>query len=106
MQGDQRRVMRAAESDDITCRRVGGRCPRGPVTSGETTMIWMFLLAVVLGAVFFKLGVYSVVLGLVGVVTKVLFVVSGAFLVVAAGRWVMRRRRTALVRFGSGRRAA
>ena len=28
-------------------------------------MIWMFLLAVVLGAVFFKLGVYSVVFGLV-----------------------------------------
>jgi hypothetical protein len=34
-------------------------------------MIWMFLLAVVLGAVFFKLGVYSVVLGLVQLAAKV-----------------------------------
>jgi hypothetical protein len=41
-------------------------------------MIWMFLLAVVLGAVFFKLGVYSVVFGLVQLLAKVLFVVSGA----------------------------
>ena len=36
-------------------------------------MIWMFLLAVVLGAVFFKLGVYSVVFGLVQLAAKVLF---------------------------------
>ena len=55
-------------------------------------MIWMFLLAVVLGAVFFKLGVYSVVLGLVQFAAKVLFVVSGAFILVAVWRWVARRR--------------
>jgi len=61
-------------------------------------MIWMFLLAVVLGAVFFKLGVYSVVLGLVGFVAKVLFVVSGAFILVALWRWVARRRSTLRVR--------
>ncbi len=41
-------------------------------------MIWMFLLAVVLGAVFFKLGVYSVVFGLVQLLAKVLFFGTGA----------------------------
>ena len=61
-------------------------------------MIWMFLLAVVLGAVFFKLGAYSVVLGLVGLAAKVLFVVSGAFILVALWRWVARRRSTLRVR--------
>lgn len=35
--------------DDITCRWLGAGCARGSVTSGETTMIWMFLLAVVPG---------------------------------------------------------
>ncbi len=48
-------------------------------------MFWMFVLAVVLGAVFFKLGVYSVVFGLVGFVAKVLFVVSGASILVGVG---------------------
>jgi len=69
-------------------------------------MFWMFLLAVFLAVVFFKLGVYSVVFGLVQLLAKVLFVVSGAFLVVAAGRWVMRRRRMALVRIGGSGRAS
>ena len=55
-------------------------------------MIWMFLLAVVLGAVFFNLGVYSVLFSLVGLVAKVLFVVTGAFILVAVWRWVARRR--------------
>jgi len=55
-------------------------------------MIWMFLLAVVLGAVFFKLGVYSVVFGLVQLVAKVLFFGTGLFLLVYAGRWLLRRR--------------
>jgi uncharacterized membrane protein YidH (DUF202 family) len=55
-------------------------------------MIWMFLLAVVLGLVFFKLGVYSVVFGLLQLMAKVLFVVSGAFLVYGAWRWLARRR--------------
>jgi hypothetical protein len=66
-------------------------------------MIWMFLLAVVLGAVFFKLGVYSVVLGLVQLVAKVLFFASGLFLLVYAGRWAGRwfvqRRRAQPVRW-------
>jgi len=61
-------------------------------------MIWMFLLAVVLGAVFFKLGVYSVVFGLVQLAAKVLFVLSGAFLVVAAWKWLSRRRRVEWIR--------
>ena len=65
-------------------------------------MIWMFLLAVVLGAVFFKLGVYSVVFSLVSFVAKVLFVVSGAFLLVAAWRWVGRRRRVSAEPRGRG----
>ena len=55
-------------------------------------MIWMFLLAVVLGAVFFKLGVYSVVLGLVQFAAKVLFGSSGPFILVGMWRWVARRR--------------
>ena len=64
-------------------------------------MIWMFLLAVVLGAVFFKLGVYSVVFGLVQLVAKVLFFGTGLFLLVYAGRWLLQRRRARLVRWGN-----
>ena len=63
-------------------------------------MIWMFLLAVVLGAVFFKLGVYSVVFGLVQFVATLLFFASGLFLLVYAGRWIQHRRRARLVRWG------
>ena len=63
-------------------------------------MFWIVLLALVMAFVFFKLGVYSVLLGLVQVVAKVLLIVTGAFLVVAAWRWVMRRRRAEPVRFG------
>ena len=55
-------------------------------------MFWVFLGVLLMGAVFFKLGVYSVVLGLVGLAAKVLFVVSGAFILVAVWRWVARRR--------------
>jgi hypothetical protein len=55
-------------------------------------MFWVFLGVLLMGAVFFKLSVYSVVLGLVGFVAKVLFVVSGAFILVAVWRWVARRR--------------
>ena len=63
-------------------------------------MIWMFLLAVVLGAVFFKLGVYSVVFGLVQLLAKVLFFGTGLFLLVYAGRWLLQRRRAQPVRWG------
>ena len=61
-------------------------------------MFWMFLLAVVLGAAFFKLGVYSIVFGLAQLVAKVLLVVSGSFLVVAAWKWLARRRRVQWIR--------
>ena len=56
-------------------------------------MFWMILLALLLGFVFFKLGVYSVLLGLFDLVFKVLFFASGAFLLVWGGRWLVRRRR-------------
>ena len=60
-------------------------------------MIWFLLAAVVLGIVFFKLGVYSVVLGLFELVFKVLFFASGAFLLVYAGRLILKRRRPVTV---------
>ncbi len=63
-------------------------------------MIWMFLLAMVLGAVFFKLGVYSVVFGLVQLVAKLLFFGTGLFLLVYTGRWLLQRRRAQPVRWG------
>ena len=56
-------------------------------------MIWMFLLAVVMGFVFFKLGVLTVMFTLLQGLLKLLFVVSGLFLVVATWRWFARRRR-------------
>ena len=56
-------------------------------------MFWMFLLAVVLAVVFFKLGVYSIVFGLVQLIAKVLFFGTGLFLLVYAGRWILNRRR-------------
>ena len=60
-------------------------------------MIWMFLLAVVMGFVFFKLGVLSVMFALLQGLLKLLFVLSGLFLVVAGLKWVARRRRAATV---------
>ena len=51
-------------------------------------MIVMLLLAVVLGLVFFKLGVLTVWFGVLQGLLKLLFVLSGAFLVVAAWRWI------------------
>ena len=63
-------------------------------------MFWMFLVLLVMGFVFFKLGVYSIVLALFQLLFKVLFVLSGAFLLVAAWRWVARRRRTQPVAWG------
>ena len=56
-------------------------------------MIVMLLLALVLGLVFFKLGVLTVWFGVLQGLVKLLFVLSGAFLVVAAWRWVAQRRR-------------
>ena len=60
-------------------------------------MIWMFLLAVVMGFVFFKLGALTVMFALLQGLTKLLFVVSGLFLVVATWRFLGRRRRPATV---------
>jgi len=54
-------------------------------------MFWMLVLFVVMAFVFFKLGAYSVVLGLFEVLAKVLAVATGALLVVSASRWAMRR---------------
>ena len=56
-------------------------------------MFWMILLLLVMGLVFFKLGVLTVWFGLLQGLLKLLFVLSGLFLVVAAFRWVARRRR-------------
>ena len=55
-------------------------------------MFWMILLLVVMGLVFFKLGVLTVWFGVLQGLLKVLFVVSGLFLIVAAWKWVARRR--------------
>ena len=45
-------------------------------------MFWMLLLLLVMGLVFFKLGVLTVWFGLLQGLIKLLFVLSGAFLVV------------------------
>ena len=55
-------------------------------------MFWMVLLLLVMGLVFFKLGVLTVWFGVLQGVLKLLFVAVGAFLVVAAWKWVVRRR--------------
>ena len=55
-------------------------------------MFWMVLLVLVMGFVFFKLGVLTVWFGVLEAVGKVLFVVSGAFLVYILWRWIARRR--------------
>ena len=54
-------------------------------------MFWFILLVLAAGFVFFKLGVYSVLLGLFELTFKVLFLASGAFLLVWGGRWAVRR---------------
>ena len=64
-------------------------------------MLLIFLTAVVLAFVFFKLGVYSVLLALFQLLGKVLFFATGAFLLVYAGRWILQRRQAQTVRWGS-----
>ena len=56
-------------------------------------MFWMLVLLAILGFVFFKLGVYSVLLAMVQLLAKVIFIGSGLFLMVYAARWVLNRRR-------------
>lgn len=63
-------------------------------------MLLAFVMAVVLAVVFFKLGVYSVLLGLFQLLAKVLFFGTGLFLLVYAGRWILNRRRPQPVRWG------
>lgn len=63
-------------------------------------MFWIFVLAVLLAVVFFKLGVYWVLLGFFELLAKVLFFGTGLFLIVYAGRWVLNRRRVQPVRWG------
>ena len=63
-------------------------------------MFWIFVMAVLLSVVFFKLGVYSVLLGLLELLAKVLFFGTGLFLLVFAGRWLLNRRRAQPVRWG------
>ena len=60
-------------------------------------MLLAFVMAVVLAVVFFKLGVYSVLLGLFQLAAKALFFGTGLFLLVYAGRWLLRRRRSVTV---------
>ena len=63
-------------------------------------MFWIFVMAVLLSVVFFKLGVYSVLLGLLELLAKALFFGTGLFLLVFAGRWLLNRRRAQPVRWG------
>ena len=63
-------------------------------------MFLALVLAVVLAFVFFKLGVYSVLLALFELLAKVLFFGTGLFLLVYAGRWLLRRRQVQPVRWG------
>ncbi len=63
-------------------------------------MLLAFVMAVVLAVVFFKLGVYSVLLGLFQLLAKVLFFGTGLFLLVYAGRGILNRRRPQPVRWG------
>jgi len=63
-------------------------------------MLLAFVMAVVLAVVFFKLGVYSVLLALFQLLGKVLFFGTGLFLLVYAGRWILQRRRSQPVRWG------
>ena len=64
-------------------------------------MLLILLTAVVLSFVFFKLGVYSVLLALFELLGKALFFATGAFLLVYGARWLLRRRRVQTVRWGS-----
>ncbi len=45
-------------------------------------MFWLFLGALSMGVVLFKLGAYWVMFGLAQLAAKVLFVVTGAFILV------------------------
>ena len=56
-------------------------------------MFLIFVLLLVTGLVFFKLGVLTMLVALFELVAKVLFFGTGLFLLVWGGRWLVRRRR-------------
>ena len=62
-------------------------------------MFWAFLLLLVMGLVFFKLGMLTVWFGVFELLAKILFFATGAFLLVAAWKWAIRRRRSEPVRW-------
>ncbi len=62
-------------------------------------MFLIIVLLLVTGLVFFKLGVLTMLVALFELVAKVLFFGTGLFLLVYAGRRVMRRRRIEPVRW-------
>jgi len=64
------------------------------------TMLLAFVLAAVLAVVSFKLGVFTVLVALAELVGKALFFATGLFLLVYAGRWILRRRRARTVQWG------
>lgn len=68
-------------------------------------MIWLVLLAVVLCVGFFKLGVFAVWFGLMKVALQGVLVVTCAAGILAAWKWVAKRRRIAQDerRFGCAR---
>ena len=55
-------------------------------------MFMLFILGIVLAVVFFKLGVYAVLVGLFEALLKVLLLLTGGFLVVAVWKWLARHR--------------
>ena len=58
-------------------------------------MIWIFILALVMGFVFFKLGSYAVWFGVLQAAVNVLLFVTGAFVLVAIWKSVARKRKEA-----------
>lgn len=55
-------------------------------------MIWVTLLLLVAGFLLFKLGVVTLWVGFLEVLAKALSIVTGAFLLVGAWRWIARRK--------------
>ncbi len=62
-------------------------------------MIWVVLLLLVMGLVFFKLGVLTVWFGVLQGLLKFLAIVSGVALLTYVWRWVASRRRPRTVRW-------
>ena len=56
-------------------------------------MFWIFLLLLFVGFVFFKLGVYAVLLGVLEMLLKIVLLVTGGFILYAVWKRIARRRR-------------